>query len=192
MSKIATIFAFAVGAAAGSAVTWKLLKTKYERIAQEEIDSVKEVYSNKYKEETQGENIACPDTTPETDSETVERIEAAANNARYSDMVNELGYSTESEEGGNLMKGSISEPQVISPEEFSENDDDYEVETLTYYADGTLTDEYGNVVEDKEDLIGPDALDGFNDEDTDSVYVKNDVERKYYEILQDMREYDDA
>ena len=38
------VLIFAVGAAIGSAVTWKLLKTKYERIAQEEIDSVKEVF----------------------------------------------------------------------------------------------------------------------------------------------------
>ena len=39
------VFIFAAGAAIGSVVTWKLLKTKYEHIAQEEIDSVKKVFS---------------------------------------------------------------------------------------------------------------------------------------------------
>ena len=34
----------AVGAAIGSAVTWKLVKTKYEQLAQEEIDSVKQIF----------------------------------------------------------------------------------------------------------------------------------------------------
>lgn len=184
MSKLSVIFAFAVGAAAGSAVTWKVLKTKYERIAQEEIDSVKEVYSKKYEskdEPTDSEN----DISEEVDSRTEEYAE-------YTDKIEELGYSTESEEGGNLMAGSIEGPQVISPEEFSENDDEYDVETLTYYADGTLTDEYGNIIEDKEELVGPDALAEFDSEEVDSVYVKSDVDRKYYEILQDMREYDDA
>ena len=34
-STLSNIVIFAVGAAIGSAVTWKLLKTKYEQIAQE-------------------------------------------------------------------------------------------------------------------------------------------------------------
>ena len=52
----------AVGAAIGSAVTWKLVKTKYERIAQEEIDSVKEVYSRK---EESSEPVEIKTETPE-------------------------------------------------------------------------------------------------------------------------------
>ena len=39
------IFSFLIGATVGSVTTWKLLKTKYEQIAQEEIDSLKDVYS---------------------------------------------------------------------------------------------------------------------------------------------------
>ena len=42
---------FAVGAAIGSAVTWKFVKTKYERIADEEIASVKERYSQRAESE---------------------------------------------------------------------------------------------------------------------------------------------
>ena len=38
------VLLFTAGAAIGSAVTWMLVKTKYEKIAQEEIDSVKEEY----------------------------------------------------------------------------------------------------------------------------------------------------
>ena len=44
---LSKIVIFAVGAGIGSAVTWKLLKAKYEQIAQEEIDSVKEVFSKR-------------------------------------------------------------------------------------------------------------------------------------------------
>ena len=35
---------FTIGVAIGSLVTWKVVKTKYERVAQEEIDSVKAEY----------------------------------------------------------------------------------------------------------------------------------------------------
>ena len=36
---------FAAGAAIGSVVTWRLLKTKYENLVQEEIESIRQVYS---------------------------------------------------------------------------------------------------------------------------------------------------
>ena len=41
MSRGLYLMAFATGAIAGSVVTWCFVKKKYERIAQEEIDSVK-------------------------------------------------------------------------------------------------------------------------------------------------------
>ena len=46
-STLNKIVIFALGAAVGSLATWKFLKTKYERIAQEEIDSVKEVFARR-------------------------------------------------------------------------------------------------------------------------------------------------
>lgn len=42
--------AFIIGAATGSVVTWYLLKDKYEALAQEEIDSVKEVFLRREQE----------------------------------------------------------------------------------------------------------------------------------------------
>ena len=45
------IFAFILGAASGSAVTWYSVKKKYEEIAQREIDSVKEVFAKREKEQ---------------------------------------------------------------------------------------------------------------------------------------------
>ena len=47
MNKAGGLFIFVAGAAFGSFVTWKLLRDKYEQIAQDEIDSVKEVFSKK-------------------------------------------------------------------------------------------------------------------------------------------------
>ena len=50
---ITNIFIFAVGAVIGSAVTWKYTKAKYEQIAKEEIESVKEVYSRRAQTEAE-------------------------------------------------------------------------------------------------------------------------------------------
>ena len=45
MNKSINFMLFIFGASVGSAVTWMYTKKKYEQIAQEEIDSVKEVFS---------------------------------------------------------------------------------------------------------------------------------------------------
>ena len=42
--------AFIIGTVTGSVVTWYLLKDKYEALAQEEIDSVKEVFLRREQE----------------------------------------------------------------------------------------------------------------------------------------------
>ena len=71
MSKsMVNILIFAAGAAVGSLATWKFVETKYKRIAQEEIDSVKEVFyrwkKEKVSEESEqvSENDANEDDNP--------------------------------------------------------------------------------------------------------------------------------
>ena len=44
MNKARGFVMFVLGAAVGSVATWQYTKKKYERIAQEEIDSVKEIF----------------------------------------------------------------------------------------------------------------------------------------------------
>lgn len=47
MSKTTGFVMFVLGAAVGSVATWQYVKKKYEQIAQEEIDSVKEIFSRR-------------------------------------------------------------------------------------------------------------------------------------------------
>ena len=160
---------FAVGAAIGSAVTWYFTKIKYERIAQEEIDSVKEVFS---KHKTISED------TVDTKIENPEMTE-------YKSIVQ--NYTNENEEEGEPE--TMDKPYVISPDEFG--DSDYEIISLTYYADKVLTDETGDIVDDVEDLIGYDSLNHFGEYEEDSVFVRNDALSTDYEILLDSRNYSD-
>lgn len=164
-------FIFAGGVSVGAAASWKLLEAKYKQIADEEIASVKELYERK---EAELKNEA-------EDTEPVE-----AEQTEMKSLINEYVG-----EGGSEAMNFSSEPYVISPDEFSELDD-YDTESLTYYADGTLTDDQDNVIEDVELLIGRDALTHFGEYEDDSVFVRNDDMRTDYEILLDTRDYKDA
>ena len=182
------IFIFAVGAAIGSAVTWKLLKTKYEQIAQEEIDSVKEVFSRNAEEDTEEDTDEEPDEPRRSVTEKPSLAECAA---RVKDLgyVNYSNYKEEKKEVTESM-ADVDRPYVISPDEFGEFDD-YEQISLTLYADGVLTDDYDEPLEDVEGTVGEDSLTHFGEYEDDSVFVRNDRLKADYEILKDLSNYSD-
>jgi hypothetical protein len=175
---------FITGAAAGAVVTWKLLKNKYEQLAQEEIDSVKEVFSRREHEDvspTVEEVVASEDVEiTEEDKETAGQIIREYN--KYS-----------SNNGNEQMEERkiVDKPYVISPSEFGEIYE-YDTISLTYYADQVLTDEDDELVEDVESLVGFDSLNHFGEYEDDSVFVRNDVLKCDYEILFDHRNYTDV
>lgn len=160
---------FAVGAAVGSAVTWKLLKTKYEQIANEEIASVKETYAKKSLEEI--EKKSDDDYEEIIDEDEIKNL---------AEIISQNGYNEEEsiKEG---LKNMVKGPYVISPDEYDEND--YETETLYYYPDGVLTDTYDNIIVDIEETVGKESLTRFGEYEEDSVFVRNDDLETDYEIL---------
>lgn len=183
------IIIFAAGAAFGSAVTWKLLKTKYEQIAQEEIESVKEAFAkiNESSEITE-DNLDAPTPAEEKNPDLAE----------YCDIIAEQNYTNGEKGGKELMDGV--KPYVISPEDFGEHED-YETVTLSYYADGVLALEYYDVktesmayqiIDDVENTVGADSLNHFGEYEDDSVHVRNDFLECDYEILKDFRNFEDA
>lgn len=149
---------FLFGTAVGVAVSWKILKTKYEQIAQEEIDSVKEVFSKRNKETAEFLNDAAKtlsEIKEEIDEEPSEKSDGIID---YSCMCRDFGYISENKEkkGGDYMNDY---PYVISPDEFDEIG--YNTVSLTYYADGVLTDECNDPIEDVDEIIGEDSLNLF-------------------------------
>ena len=69
-------------------------------------------------------------------------------------------------------------------------EEDYTKVSLTYFADGILADECGEIVDDVEEIIG-DGLDHFGEYEDDSVFVRSDAKRCDYEILKDLRDFSD-
>ena len=203
--KIVNVLIFAVGAAIGSAATWKFVKDKYEKIAQEEIESVKKVFSDRFNssdEETSSEEsdeemseedpvsdcrTICWEELEDLDPSELEEEEYQADLIEYEDIANIY------KEGGadNMPTSEPREPYVIEPIEFGELDD-YKTFELTYYEDGILEDEDYDIVKNPEEILGPDALGSFGEYEDDSVFVRNERLRADFQILKDYRTYDEA
>ena len=189
--EIIYIASFVAGAAIGSVVTWQLLKTKYEQIAQEEIDSMKEFFEEKKKEdelERKSED-QDPDGNETPKEERKEMIIVSKEIANKHDYT--AHSSTEKKEEEEEDMNDVNEPYVIPPEEYGEYMD-YEQIELTYFQDGVLTDENYIPIDDIEGTVGIGFEDHFGEYEDDSVYVRNDVRRCEYEILADERNFSDA
>ena len=183
---------FVAGAAVGSLATWKFLKTKYEKIAQEEIDSVKEVYSNREYHEI---GTTTTSTEEESDDDSSEPLgNTKPDLMEYAKKVLDLGYAAKNVDTVKEDKDDMSEvkPYIIAPEEFDEYEG-YETVSLTYYADGVVTDEDDEPIpeEDFDYLFGADSLNHFGEYEEDSVFVRNDNLKSDYEILRDLRNFAD-
>lgn len=184
MNKVTGIAMFAIGAAIGSLVTWKLVKTKYERIAQEEINSVKETFA---KRKPMTVNVDKPVNVNEPVSNSKSDFEKYSSLAKAYNMIDEE-YDEDEEEGEPDMSDG---PHVISPDEFGQNDS-YDIVSLNYYADDVLTDDWDHVIDDPEETVGPDIDKHFGEYEEDTVYVVNDEHGAYYEICRDLRNYSDV
>lgn len=190
--KFTNILMFAAGAVIGSAVTWKVVKTKYDQIIQEEIESVKEAFiSMNNAQEESGD-----------DSESEEEEEEEPHQINWNELEDLDGEDEEigeyanltnlySSEKGGAEKVEVKKPYVISPYDYGE-EDGYSQISLTYYADGTLEDDAGEIVTDVDELIGKKSLTTFGEYEDDSVFVRNERLRTDFEILKDYRTYEEA
>lgn len=185
MSKI-NFVTFIFGVAVGSAVARVYLKKHYEKITQEEIDSVKAAFSKRK-----------PDFNSKNQKNECE-IENANQKLKpdlvgYAAKLHEYGYtnySTNNEKSNEKRKDDsmLDKPYIISPEEYGEITN-YENLSLTYYSDGVLADDDDEIIVDIENTVGSDFADHFGDYEDDSVFIRNDSIKCDYEILKDHRPY---
>lgn len=176
-NSVTIIFTFVLGAAVGVVATQKFFKTKYAAIAQEEIDSVKKVYSTK-KKAADKESLKNVDANYKDD----EKIE-------YEDIINDQGYTNIDKKGGS-EKSMKNDPRIIHPDEFGENDD-YETISLFCFEDGVITDDQEVPIEDVENTVGTDIDYHYGEYEDDTVYVVNDRLKCYFEVCRDYRNYYD-
>lgn len=178
MNKITYFLIFAVGMVVGSTVTWRHAKKKYEQIAQEEIDSVKNVFSKREKK-----------FVAEKDAVTIAEV-TEGDILEYKEKLKNEGYVNYSDTSMDKNEKTVSscKPYVIPPDEFDSHEG-YDTISLTYYTDDVLADDNDEIIEDVEDTVGYDSLNHFGEYEDDSVFVRNEQRKIDYEILLDQREY---
>lgn len=180
MSKINGVIIFSLGAAVGSAVTWRYTKNFYEKRAQEEIDSVKDSFGKRFKPKE------FKIDSSEEKADVVINYEEKPDILEYAKVLENEGYKT-----SDKSNVSSSKPYVISPDEFGDIDD-YDQVSLTYYADEVLADENDDQIIDVDDVVGSESLTHFGEYEDDSVFVRNDRLKIDYEILMDARPYSEV
>ena len=186
--KLSSVIIFCGGVFIGGFLTWDFFKTKYEKIADEEIASVKETFEHReprpdknYKVE---EALKGNDTYINVSPGVAERVIHIIDSNGYRNYSN---TAIETDKKGGTADMELKQPYVITPEQYEDNVD-YTKVSLTWYNDEVLEDDWGNVL-DPDDVIGSDALKTFGQYEKDSVFVRDDDEQIDYEILLDTRSY---
>ena len=158
---------FVIGTVAGSAVTYKFVKDKYEKITNEEIAAMREHFEEKYNQPICNEASNYEPT--DADAE------------KLKDILLNNGYESKSEKEENKEGEDMYVPEQ-----------DYPTITLTYYeGDGVLTDDHDKIITNADELVGPDFAQHFGEYEEDSVYVRNSKLKVHYEILRDYGAYAD-
>ena len=207
---LSKVLIFAVGAAIGSAVTWKLVSTKYEKLIQKEIDDVKRVYSTKEETHQEIENKTeedsdVGDAPSEYYEESLDDIRKRVSKRiserdRYESIINNQGYSNdEHEEKEKVDEDDYDmeeyemthiEPYIIAYEELG--DCDYPVVTVVCHADGYIIYQEGKAIGNPEDLFGynndPSEYFEENPKD-DTLCIRNENLGVDYEITRNLSNY---
>ena len=176
---IKNIIIFAAGLAIGSVVTLKLVESKYEKIAEDEINDIREYYKEK-------------ESGIVTEAEVV-KVENKPNISEYAAKIEKNGYKNYSEISEKSVKKEHKngEPYIITPEEFGEIDE-YETVILTYYADDYLADNMDELVENVDEIIGWENLNHIGEYEEDALHIRNEKLKCDYEILRDLDNYKDV
>ena len=182
--------AFTIGVATGASVTYILIKKHFKKIADDEIDTMREYFQNKRAEKTDALEEE-PDEA-EVKEARDEHQEDKPNIREYASLIKKENYTNYSDATADKKKevDDVEKPYVITPEEFGELD--YSTISLTYYSDGVLTYESDELVEDVDDIVGADFAEHFGEYEDDSVFIRNDRMKTDFEILADKRNYSDV
>lgn len=175
--KLSSVIIFCGGVFIGGLLTWDFFKTKYKKIADEEIASVKETFKHR-------------EPRPDKNYKVEEALKGSDTYINIIDSNSYRNYSNtkiETNKKGGTADMELKQPYVITPEQYEDNVD-YTKVSLTWYNDEVLEDDWGNVL-DPDDVIGRDALKTFGQYEKDSVFVRDDDEQIDYEVLLDTRSY---
>lgn len=202
---------FMVGMAAGTVLCAKVLSARYERIAQEEIDSVKDAYTG-FDHEVEAPTIEDAEQPSEHSYSSIEQHPDAREaftsyrgtvEKSYSGLpIREEETDEEPDEGKEevVYEEELSdidededdkEIHVISEDDFYQSHSEYDKNSLTFYeGDVTLTDDQDQPIVDVDMVVGEGNLKfGVLSRDKNTVYIRNPRLGSDYEVVLDHRTF---
>lgn len=197
MSKNAVYFV--AGATVGALATWFVTKKKYEKIAQEEIQSVTNAFSERLDKYARS-SMQDPDVRPSPEELEKEATKPGDRNIiDYAAVLSKQGYTdytrfSRGEEPAtdhteeDISDDTVNGPVIICPDDYGEIPQ-YEQLSWLYFADHALTDDDYSLITDYEKWIGVGALQHFGDYEDDAIHVRNDKLKCYIEVVTDSRLY---
>lgn len=193
--KLFNVLLFTAGAAIGSVVTWRVVKARYERIVQEEIESVKETWARMNREDDDSSVVDDNDEDEDEDEDASDDEDVDPVMIDYYKLANKYKGSDDkienSEEGGGDDEVPyINGPYVITPNDFGDGNYDHDTYYLTYYSDGVLSNDWYEKL-DVDETIGQDSIEHFGEYAEDNLHVRNERLKADYEIVRDCRKYAD-
>lgn len=202
---------FMLGMAAGSAITFLSVRKYYKELADEEIQSVKDTLKKKVDAEKEDEEAdkknyevlcdnlgytGCPTSEQSKELHTmlVKNVELLKSDGLTNfEIGQKLGIGEATVRALlNFSNEKLSDeeeyttedhPYIISREEFGQRPE-YDKVYLDFYSDSILTNEYDEILENVDEVLGNDWQDHIGDEEEGFVCVRNDQKETDYEICQ--------
>ena len=191
-----SVIAFALGVSIGAGVAWYIAKSKYEALANEEIESVKAAFAADYEKQTVAQDSESVKDISEKKPVTVEHsdsIRKPESIKEYAERIkNGTNYAACSKEECNDIpdKATVDGPYKIDNDEVG-NLDDYEVIELNLYNNDILCDDMDERMteQDIRDTVGRDYLE-LCPEGVDQLCIRNDEKRCDYSIVRCDEDYE--
>ena len=186
-SNVIRVFIFATGAIIGSVVTYIFCK----KAEKDKLDAIMESYEEEIREMLNSVTVDdIPTETVKAEEDPVKFKYTEQNdytkyykhnsgptlyNQEYEQLVEDESYSGGTENG----------PVVVGMNVYLQNEEGYTQQEMLYYIDDDYlcySDNIGEAIDIKDHMVGDENLELFTLTDCDTIWVRNDYYKEYYEI----------
>ncbi len=187
------ILIFTAGVAVGGIGGYFVAKRVMRKKTEDEIQSVKDAFKQIAEEEKQQmlqtnaaeAKVAMENYGGTADSVAVDISNIDMQKAEESPIIRKEEGKTAAEMDATANKPHLEpktgEPYCITPDEYGEGS--YEIDNLTYYADGVLAyDDTGEIVRHPDEVVGRENLYHFGEFEPEMLYVRDPVKSVDYAI----------
>ena len=182
------ILSFLIGATVGSLATYFIMKKKKVDSDFEVIETIKRTPKTEKTNSYQNKDAYSKSTENDDKNKTVESDSENLDDESKKEYVSYVKMYTNSD----VKNSDIVKPYIISEEEFDTTDN--KVESLMWYqSSNILCDDMDQIIDDDliDNLIGDKSiLKSFEENDSDCIYIRDEVKKIDYEILLSLRDYE--